>query len=245
MDVWGRYKTLGGACCVVALALLLAGCGSRPLEADADTQTPAPTPQVATAPEPEATPTGDIAALAAPFEGVHAGATVEVKERKSFFEVKISAADLDVNTEPDNWPAICESLVQAVTESQAISDSNFEGKPIAAKLIDGAGENLCNISNGAVKYDAYNINTDAESVTSNDPRITLHEYNRIAVGMTYTECVEIIGGDGVRDLEIGDAGGIGGLHFTCEWQGTSDSHSVARLSFDDYILTSKFEIGLE
>ena len=38
MDVWGRYKTLGGACCVVALALLLAGCGSRPLEADADTK---------------------------------------------------------------------------------------------------------------------------------------------------------------------------------------------------------------
>lgn len=180
--------------------------------------------------------------LAVPFESVHSGADVNVKEREAFFEVYVSASDLDVNTQPENWESLRTTLIDAMNESQSVSDSNYEGKSVSVQLKDATGAILCSGYGGKIQYDAFATASSAQ--VGNDARITLSEYNQLVVGMTYSQCVEIIGGDGTMDIEVGSTDSSIGSMRNYTWQGTSE-YSSATLSFDDFVLYSKFQIGLE
>lgn len=225
---------------IVALFLagvLLTGCGeSAPAPAEE-----APQEQQAAQAETQEE-TSEYEDLAVPFEAVHSGADVNVKEREAFFEVYVSATDLDVNTQPENWESLRTTLIDAMNESQSVSDSNYEGKSVSVQLKDATGAILCSGYGGKIQYDAFATASSAQ--VGNDARITLSEYNQLVVGMTYSQCVEIIGGDGTMDIEVGSTDSSIGSLRNYTWQGTSE-YSSATLSFDDFVLYSKFQIGLE
>lgn len=217
--------------------VLLTGCGeSAPAPAEE-----APQEQQAAQAETQEE-TSEYEDLAVPFEAVHSGADVNVKEREAFFEVYVSATDLDVNTQPENWESLRTTLIDAMNESQSVSDSNYEGKSVSVQLKDATGAILCSGYGGKIQYDAFATASSAQ--VGNDARITLSEYNQLVVGMTYSQCVEIIGGDGTMDIEVGSTDSSIGSLRNYTWQGTSE-YSSATLSFDDFVLYSKFQIGLE
>ena len=180
--------------------------------------------------------------LAAPFESFRDGAEVSVKDRASHFEISVMCAELSADTEPAGWADMCTSLTAMLSDSQAVSDAAYEAKTVSFQLEDSAGNILCSGYNGKIQYNAFQV--PEQSSGGNDPRITLAEYNQIVIGMTYSECVEIIGGDGTLDIEIGGAGEITGSIRNYTWQGTTD-YGAATLSFDDYVLYSKAQFGLE
>ena len=190
--------------------------------------------------EPEEEP--EYEDLAAPFETFRDGAEVSVKDRTGRFEVKVTCADLSADTEPSGWTDMCVSLTAMLSDSQAASDAAYEGKTVSFQLEDSAGNILCSGYNDKIQYNAFK--EPEQTSSENDPRITLAEYNQIVIGMTYSECVEIIGGDGTMGIEIGGAGEITGSIRNYTWQGTTD-YGSATLSFDDYVLYSKHQIGLE
>ena len=190
--------------------------------------------------EPEEEP--EYEDLSAPFETFRAGAEVDVKNRTNHFEISVTCADFSADTEPDGWADICASLTAMLLDSQAASDAAYEAKTVSFQLKDSAGNILCSGYNGKIQYNAFQVPEQTSS--ANDSRITLAEYNQIVIGMTYSECVEIIGGDGTIDIEIGGAGEITGSIRNYTWQGTTD-YGSATLSFDDYVLYSKVQFGLE
>lgn len=219
------------------VGVLLTGCGES---SPAPAEEPPQEQQVAQ--EETQEETNEYEDLAVPFESVHSGADVNVKEREAFFEVYVSASDLDVNTQPENWESLRTTLIDAMNESQSVSDSNYEGKSVSVQLKDGTGAILCSGYGGKIQYDAFATASSAQA--GNDARITLAEYNQLVVGMTYSQCVEIIGGDGTMDIEVGSTDSSIGSMRNYTWQGTSE-YSSATLSFDDFVLYSKFQIGLE
>ena len=180
--------------------------------------------------------------LAAPFESFRDVAEVSVKDRTSHFDLSVMCEKLSAETEPAGWADMCTSLTAMLSDSQAVSDDAYEAKMVSFQLEDSDGNILCSGYNGKIQYNAFQV--PEQSSSGNDPRITLAEYNQIVIGMTYSECVEVIGGDGTLDIEIGGAGEITGSIRNYTWQGTTD-YGSAILSFDDYVLYSKAQFGLE
>ena len=222
------------------MVLLLVACGGeiaqdKPEQADDSDET---VEQIDADPEEEP----KYEDLAAPFESFRDGAEVSVKDRTSHFEISVMCAELSADTEPAGWADMCTSLTAMLSDSQAVSDAAYEAKMVSFQLEDSAGNILCSGYNGKIQYNAFQV--PEQSSGGNDPRITLAEYNQIVIGMTYSECVEIIGGDGTLDIEIGGAGEITGSIRNYTWQGTTD-YGAATLSFDDYVLYSKAQFGLE
>ena len=230
-------KRFLGIC--LAAMLLLSGCGGANSEG---TATPDTEPQAVAENPAEAEETPEYEDLSAPFSAVHSGADITVKERQNFFEVYVDCADLDVNTQPENWDSLCTAYETAMMESQAISDESYEGKTVSFQLRDATQAILCSGYGSSIQFNAFA--TPSKDPATKDPRITLAEYNQLSVGMTYSDCVEIIGGEGTLDIEVGSAGGYTGSIRNYTWQGTTD-YGVATLSFDDFVLYSKFQVGLE
>lgn len=230
-------KRFFGIC--LAAMLLLSGCGEASNEG---TATPEPELQDASESPAEEEETPEYEDLAAPFSAVHSGADVTVRERQNRFEVYVDCADLDINTQPENWDGLCTAYETAMMESQTISDESYEGKAVSFQLRDATQAILCSGYGSGIQFNAFA--TPSEDPAANDPRITLGEYNQLSIGMTYSDCVEIIGGEGTLDIEVGSAGGYTGSIRNYTWQGTTD-YGVATLSFDDFVLYSKFQVGLE
>ena len=62
--------------------------------------------------------------------------------------------------------------------------------------------------------------------------------------MTYSQCVEIIGAEGTLDTEIGSAGSYMGSIRNYSWEGTTE-YGSASITFDNFVVYSKFQVGLE
>lgn len=232
-----RLKLLS---CLIALVLLV-GCGQNTPEKPAnDTVVPRETTNQDAVPQQEKEP--EYENLTAPFIGIRDNEQVAIKERSSFYEIKLTCTDLDISTRPDGWETLCSDLEAAGAESQSVSEAEYNAKTVAFQLQDGAGEILCSGYGSEIKYNAFS--EPDLSVKSNAATITLTEYNKISIGMTYSECVEIIGGEGTLDIEVGSAGGAIGSFRNYTWKGTTE-YGTATMSFDDYVLYSKFQVGLE
>ena len=122
-------KRFLGIC--LAAMLLLSGCGGANSEG---TATPDTEPQAAAENPAEAEETPEYEDLSAPFSAVHSGADVTVREGQNRFEVYVDCADLDINTQPENWDSLCTAYETAMMESQAISDESYEGKTVSFQL---------------------------------------------------------------------------------------------------------------
>ncbi len=72
--------------------------------------------------------------------------------------------------------------------------------------------------------------------------ITLDEYNQCQTGMSYQECVEIIGGEGEPLAETNILDMNSSVYV---WYGGSDGISNATLYFTNGKLTTKAQMGLK
>ena len=102
-------KRFFGIC--LAAMLLLSGCGEASNEG---TATPEPELQAASESPAEEEETPEYEDLAAPFSAVHSGADVTVRERQNRFEIYVDCADLDINTQPENWDGLCTAYETAM-----------------------------------------------------------------------------------------------------------------------------------
>lgn len=225
---------------LLTVLLCLTGCSSPAEPADTPpAEGPAAAePVVAETEQPEAS---DYADIKAPFENFCEGAEVRVKKRDTHFEVYVTCNDLSADAQPDDWEEICAAAIAAATESKAIATDAYGVKMLSFQIEDGTETILGSGTNTGLTYDIFSVSTVQEK---NDPTITLAEYNKIVVGMTYSQCVEIIGGDGVLQSEIGTAGTSVGVIRNYTWQGTQD-YASASISFDNYVVYSKVQFGLE
>ena len=221
------------------MALALTACGSA--EAPQAPQNPTQTQNESSNP-PAQTKAEDFTDVIAPFESLHDGAKISVKKRENIMELNLVCDDLNAETQPENWPDICSAAETAAAKSQAITKDNYGIENFSFRLKDGNGTILCSGFGSGIKYDIFN--KSETTAVKNDARITLAEYNQIIVGMTYSQCVEIIGGEGTLNTEIGSAGSYTGSIKNYSWKGTVE-YSSASISFDNFVVYSKFQVGLE
>lgn len=95
-------------------------------------------------------------------------------------------------------------------------------------------------SGGSVDWEAIDKKLGIEQPKTNDEEpsvITLDEFTKVEVGMSYEEAVKIIGGEGEQISAFSN-------HTSYQWKGEAQ-HSSATFSFSDNKLTYKFQHGLE
>ena len=80
-----------------------------------------------------------------------------------------------------------------------------------------------------------------EEINSQPEKVTIEEFNAIQNGMTYQQVVNIIGGEGTLAGEY--SYGYGKVS-TYSWEGNHWGSTVT-MSFDNGILNSKMQIGLQ
>lgn len=230
-------------CLILALSMTLAitACGSE--KAPTSPQTPEQTETASNKTEPpDQEKPDDYADVKAPFASLHDGAEISVKKRANIMELYLVCNDLSAESQPENWDDICSAAEVAASESQKITKDNYGIENIGFRIEDGSGTILCSGFGDGIKYDVY-----AAAVTAaaeNDAKITLAEYNQIIVGMTYSQCVEIIGAEGTLDTEIGSTGSYMGSIRNYSWEGTTE-YGSASITFDNFVVYSKFQVGLE
>lgn len=184
----------------------------------------------------------DFSSVEEKFSSVYSGAEITVKDRSSYIEVTILCNDLSLESKPENWTDICAAAQNAAAESELISAEEYGIDTVSFQITDSAENILGSGFGDQLQFDVFAEKTPES--TSNDPRITLFEYDQLVVGMSYSECVEIIGGPGTLSNEIGSSDTSFGVVRSYTWQGTTE-HGKAILSFDDYELYSKVQVGLE
>ena len=224
---------------LLSVFLLLTGCGSSGQAVQEE-----PTEEEIDAPVENITSEDhlDFSAIEEKFLTVYSGAEVTVKDRSSYIEVSILCNDLSIESKPENWADICAAAQNAAAQSEVVSAEEYGIDTVSFQITDNAENILGSGFGDQLQFDVFAEKTPES--TSNDPRITLFEYDQLVVGMSYSQCVEIIGGPGTLSNEIGSSDTSFGVVRSYTWQGTTE-HGKAILSFDDYELYSKVQVGLE
>ena len=152
--------------------------------------------------------------------------------------VELLSAKSD-NKIPENWEDLRESIVDA---AQGIVP--LEGTDSVILFLQDAedGNIYLTVFDGSVAYDAFDGSVPA---STNDPTITLAEFNQIASGMTYDEVVAIVGGQGqiISQTDLG----LGAQYATViyMWEGEGFIGANANVYFQGGVVTSKAQFGLE
>lgn len=159
----------------------------------------------------------------------------------SIFEPELGETMLsayNAGSAPDGWENIQESIIDIASQIEPA-----EGvENVSVSLKDAKdGTIYLTVINDKVSYDAFH----AEDVSSNDPTITLEEFNQITNGMTYQEVVDIVGGPGEM-LSESDLG-LGPEYASAMymWEGEGSIGANANVMFQGGIVSSKAQFGLE
>lgn len=156
--------------------------------------------------------------------------------------IEISApTEYSVDSVPETW----ESILQEAESTGIALQSDFPDYTITIMYKDGTGNILLNVTDGACKYNAFEIETDPVTEEENPPTITLEEYNQIETGMTYFQVCDIIGGYGevLSEVDLG----IGSEYATemYMWEGEGITGANANVTFQGGKVTAKAQFGLE
>lgn len=87
-----------------------------------------------------------------------------------------------------------------------------------------------------------NDNADTPVVHKNSPKISKSEFEALQTGMTYSEAVALIGGEGELSSQV-DVAGYDTKLYT--WQGEGSIGANANVTFQNDSLTSKAQFGLK
>ena len=135
---------------------------------------------------------------------------------------------------PEDWADVCERLLGAI--------KTFKQGSIAVRVVSSDGAILASTYNHRILFDAF---ADQDTGGFNAPTITLGEYNKIQIGMTLQEVVDIIGGIGevLSDVDLG----IGDEYRTVMymWEGEGIAGANANITFQGGKVTAKAQFGLE
>lgn len=149
--------------------------------------------------------------------------------------------EYSVDAMPETW----ESILQEAESTGIALQSDFPDYTITIMYKDGEGNILLNVTDGACKYNAFEIETDPVTEEENPPTITMAEYNQIETGMTYFQVCDIIGGYGevLSEVDLG----IGSEYATeiYMWEGEGITGANANVTFQGGKVTAKAQFGLE
>lgn len=156
--------------------------------------------------------------------------------------IEISApTEYSVDAMPETW----ESILQEAESTGIALQSDFQGYTVTIMYKDGEGNILLNVTDGACKYNAFEIETEPVTEEENPPTITMAEYNQIETGMTYFQVCDIIGGYGevLSEVDLG----IGSEYATemYMWEGEGITGANANVTFQGGKVTAKAQFGLE
>ena len=156
--------------------------------------------------------------------------------------IEISApTEYSVDAMPETW----ESILQEAESTGIALQSDFPGYTVTIMYKDGEGNILLNVTDGACKYNAFEIEADPVTEEENPPTITMAEYNQIETGMTYFQVCDIIGGYGevLSEVDLG----IGSEYATemYMWEGEGITGANANVTFQGGKVTAKAQFGLE
>lgn len=222
------------------LLVILVGCSgdsSETVQTNASNPTPAET-EVEKQPDSSeiVSAFSDIASEEYISVSAGAGATLV-----SIFEPELGEKLLSAYSEglePEDWAGIQQSIVDIASTIEPINGASN----VSVSLKDDKdGTIYLTVINDKVSYDAFHV----EDVSSNDPTITLDEFNQITNGMTYQEVVDIVGGPGEL-LSESDLG-LGSEYVSAMymWDGEGSIGANANVMFQGGAVVSKSQLGLE
>lgn len=170
---------------------------------------------------------------------------IRTSNMTNWLETHVTCDGYSADEMPVGWDdmtqLLCDATVSACNE---IFEKDYGTQNICSQLLTESGDILVTVYNGQIKYNAFDKKeTDSPSKKSKGT-ITQHEFDMITPGMTYSQVVEIIGGEGDLYTEIGSSGSIIGVYKNYVWYGEGIFPGRAVLSFDDYVLYSKISYGL-
>lgn len=140
--------------------------------------------------------------------------------------------------EPEDWAGIQQSIVDIASTIEPINGASN----VSVSLKDAKdGTIYLTVINDKVSYDAFHV----EDVSSNDPTITLDEFNQITNGMTYQEVVDIVGGPGelLSETDLGMGSEYASAMYM--WEGEGSIGANANVMFQGGAVVSKSQLGLE
>lgn len=170
---------------------------------------------------------------------------IRTSRMTNWLETHVTCGGYTADEMPDGWSdmtqLLCDATVSACNE---IFEKDYGTQNICSQLLTESGDILATVYNGQVEYNAFDKKETDSSDKKSKGTITQHEFDMIAPGMTYSQVVEIIGGEGDLYTEIGSAGSFIGSYKNYVWYGEGMFPGRAILSFDDYVLYSKIAYGL-
>ena len=170
---------------------------------------------------------------------------IRTSSMANWLETHVTCGGYTADEMPDGWSdtmqLLCDATVSACNE---IFEKDYGTQNICSQLLTESGDILVTVYNGQVKYNAFDEKETDSPKKKSKGTITQHEFDMITPGMTYSQVVEIVGGEGDLYTEIGSAGSFIGSYKNYVWYGEGMFPGRAILSFDDYVLYSKIAYGL-
>lgn len=172
----------------------------------------------------------------------HSGNTVTAVAVIPGLADKITVA-LSAKTIPDGWAyTVTTATTAAQTLMNATKDAGIDDVATVLYIRNNLkdGEIYLTFINGKNTFSVFNEPSEAE----NPSTITLAEFNKIAVGMTYDEVIKIVGGPG----EIAADADIGAIEYQTSlitWEGEGSLGANANVTIQGGKVISKAQFGLE
>lgn len=230
----------GFAVLLVLILVIFAGCSEDSSDA---VQTPGSNPAPA---ETEAEKQPESSEIVSAFSGIASEEYISVSAGAgttlvSIFEPELGEKMLSAYSEglePEDWAGIQQRIVDIASTIEPINGASN----VSVSLKDAKdGTIYLTVINDKVSYDAFHV----EDVSSNDPTITLDEFNQITNGMTYQEVVDIVGGPGelLSETDLGMGSEYASAMYM--WEGEGSIGANANVMFQGGAVVSKSQLGLE
>ena len=149
--------------------------------------------------------------------------------------------EYSIDAMPETWATI----LQEAESTGAAVQGDLPGYTVTIMYKDGEGNILLNVTDGACKYNVFEVEEAPVTEGENPPTITMAEYDQIEIGMTYFQVCDIIGGYGelLSEADLGL-----GSEYAVEmymWEGEGSIGANANIMFQGGKVTSKAQFGLE